>query len=65
MLQFHVTGCGKSSLNGITFVTSADTGKCLDYRVMLKDCDVCYFWEDRKKQSQTNFKILWLHMNVI
>ena len=36
---------GHSSLNGVVTVIAADTGKCLDYRVLSKHCDACSYWE--------------------
>ena len=36
---------GNSSSNGVVTVIAADTGKCLDYRVLSKHCDACSYWE--------------------
>ena len=39
---------GQSSLNGVVTVISSGSGKCLDYRVMIKTCKACEPWESRK-----------------
>ena len=39
---------GFSSLNGVVTVIASDTGKCVDYRVKLKQCTSCTSWESRK-----------------
>ena len=39
---------GYSSLNGIVTVISIDTGKAIDYEVMVKKCAQCTLWESRK-----------------
>ena len=36
-------------------VIAADTGKCLDYRVLSKHCDACNSWEHKKKTEPERF----------
>ena len=46
---------GHSSLNGVVTVIAADTGKCLDYRVLSKHCDACNSWEHKKKTEPEKY----------
>ena len=36
-------------------VIAADTGKCLDYRVLSKHCDACNSWEHKKKTEPEKY----------
>ena len=42
---------GYSSLNGVVTVIASDSGKCVDYRVLLKTCSACTSWEPRKESK--------------
>nr|XP_047144770.1 uncharacterized protein LOC124818251 [Hydra vulgaris] len=39
---------GHSSLNGVVAVIASDSGKCVDYQVLSKICNVCTSWESKK-----------------
>ena len=38
---------GHSSPNGITTVSSADSGKCIDFQVLTKSCKSCQYWDGK------------------
>ena len=39
---------GYASLNGVVFAISIDTGKCLAYETLVKNCKSCETWASRK-----------------
>ena len=39
---------GYSSLNGVLTVISRDSGKCIDFRILSKKCNVCHTWQNKK-----------------
>ena len=42
-------------MNRVVTVIAADTGKCLDYRVLSKHCDACNSWEHKKKTEPEKY----------
>ena len=56
---------GFSSLNGVVTVIASDNGKCVDYRVKLKQCASCTSWESRKSAEPDLYEQLILNMTVI
>ena len=55
---------GHPSLNGIATAISRDICKCLDYRVMSKNCcSGCCIWKD--KEGQQNMIVFLLTINVL
>ena len=45
---------GHTSLYGVVFVLSVDTGEVLDYCIMSKFCKACSMWESKKNQTHKN-----------
>ena len=43
---------GYNSLNGIVIVISVDTGKCIDYRIRMKNRKICQSWEGREDSDE-------------
>ena len=57
---------GHTSLYGVVFVLSADTGEVLDYHIMSKFCKACSMWESKKEsdlQKYNEWKIQHLQSN--
>ena len=49
---------GYSSRNGVVTIIGNSTGKCIDYRVMTKDCKACKYWKDKDGTRADNFLII-------
>ena len=43
---------GYNSLNGMVTGISVDTGKCIDYRIRMKNCKICQSWEEREDSGE-------------